>query len=295
MPAPIPRQRAVPAAESGQAQTGPAIGGPSGDSSGGITGDSSAAASTAVPGAVSEAVSDVTEAPRPQGTADDGKADDRPADAAPSAAQAPAHGTPTGHLTLLMIEDDPGGSPVVPELVDPTGKPIRVRTARNLTEAERLLTDDVHCILLDLALPAPARAGDGTDDELAVLKHVLRLAPHHAVLALTASGDTERGAEAVRVGAQDYLFRDELDGRLLSRAIRYAVARKRSDRAERKLTESKLRAQENARLERGLLPTPSWRAPRCASPPATAPAAPARCSAATSTTPCAPPTAPCTR
>ncbi len=245
-------------------------------------------------------VSGDVDAPRPQNTTGEATADGAdtgekadPAEAAPRAAH--AHATPAYHLTLLMIEDDPGGSPVVPELLDPTGKPIRVRTARNLTEAERLLTDDVHCILLDLALPAPARAADGTDDELAVLKHVLRLAPHHAVLALTASGDTERGAEAVRVGAQDYLFRDELDGRLLSRAIRYAVERKRSDRAERKLTESKLRAQENARLERGLLPTPSWRAPRSASPPATAPAAPARSSAATSTTPCAPPTGPCTR
>lgn len=47
-----------------------------------------------------------------------------------------------------------------------------------------------------------------------------------------------------------------MDGRLLSRAIRYAVERKRSDTAERRLSESKLRAQENARLERGLLPTP---------------------------------------
>jgi serine phosphatase RsbU (regulator of sigma subunit) len=85
---------------------------------------------------------------------------------------------------------------------------------------------------------------------------VLRLAPRHAVLALTASGDTERAARAVRVGAQDYLFRDELDARVLSRAIRYAVERKRADTAQFKLTESRLRAQENARLERGLLPTP---------------------------------------
>jgi serine phosphatase RsbU (regulator of sigma subunit) len=159
------------------------------------------------------------------------------------------------NLTLLLIEDDPAGSPIVPDLLDQAGKPIRVRTARNLTEAERLLTDDVHCILLDLALPAPGRAGDG-DDELAVLRHVLRLAPRHAVLALTASNDAERGAEAVRVGAQDYLFRDELDGRLLSRAIRYAVERKRSESAERRLAEGRLRAQENRRLERGLLPTP---------------------------------------
>jgi serine phosphatase RsbU (regulator of sigma subunit) len=164
--------------------------------------------------------------------------------------------TPT-NLTLLLIEDDPAGSPIVPDLLDQAGKPIRVRTARNLTEAERLLTDDVHCILLDLALSAPARAGDGEgDDELAVLRHVLELAPRHAVLALTSSSDAERGAEAVAVGAQDYLFRDELDGRLLSRAIRYAVERKRSDSAERRLAEGKLRAQENRRLERGLLPTP---------------------------------------
>jgi serine phosphatase RsbU (regulator of sigma subunit) len=169
---------------------------------------------------------------------------------------APANSTAAGTtLTLLLIEDDPAGWPIVPELLDSAGKPIRVRTARNLTEAGRLLTDDVHCILLDLALPAPGRAGDG-DDELAVLKHVLELAPRHAVLALTASGDAERGAEAVRVGAQDYLFRDELDGRLLSRAIRYAVERKRSDSAERRLAEGRVRAQENRRLERGLLPTP---------------------------------------
>jgi serine phosphatase RsbU (regulator of sigma subunit) len=176
------------------------------------------------------------------------------------------HPAPT-NLTVLLIEDDPAGALNVPELLDSAGKPIRVRAARNLTEAQRLLTDDVNCILLDLALPAPGRtpaeatgpgadSRTGGDEELSVLKHVLELAPRHAVLALTDSGDAERGAEAVRVGAQDYLFRDELDGRLLSRAIRYAVERKRSDTAERRLTESKLRAQENARLERGLLPTP---------------------------------------
>lgn len=193
MPVPVPRQRAIPAVESGQAQVAPATG---------VTSKES----------------------------------------------------PHTNLTLLLIQDDPGGSTVLPELLDWAGRPIRVRSARNLTEAERLLTDDVHCILLDLALPAPGRSDDS--DELAVLKHVLELAPRHAVLALTASGDAEGGADAVRAGAQDYLLRDELDGRLLSRAIRYAVERKRSDSAERRLAEGRVRAQENRRLERGLLPTP---------------------------------------
>ncbi|MFF5158999.1 PP2C family protein-serine/threonine phosphatase [Streptomyces sp. NPDC000348] len=225
MPAPVPRQRAIPAAESGQA--------PIAAPNGGAAQDSPETGATALRAADPS-----------QNTADRaGTAPDRAETAAPA------------HLTLLLIEDDPGGSPIVPELLDRSGKPIRVRTARNLTEAERLLTDDVHCILLDLALPAPGRAGDG-DDELAVLKHVLELAPRHAVLALTGADDAERGAEAVRVGAQDYLVRDELDGRLLSRAIRYAVERKRSDSAERRLAEGRVRAQENRRLERGLLPTP---------------------------------------
>ncbi|MEU6103736.1 PP2C family protein-serine/threonine phosphatase [Streptomyces flaveolus] len=228
MPVPVPRQRAIPAVECGQA---PAASPRSGRS----------------------------QEPAPLGT--------NPAENPTSQRENPTEKrekttdqrestTPT-NLTLLLIEDDPAGSPIVPDLLDQAGKPIRVRTARNLTEAERLLTDDVHCILLDLALSAPARTGDGEgDDELAVLKHVLELAPRHAVLALTSSSDAERGAEAVAVGAQDYLFRDELDGRLLSRAIRYAVERKRSDSAERRLAEGRLRAQENARLERGLLPTP---------------------------------------
>lgn len=159
---------------------------------------------------------------------------------------------PDNGLTLLVIGEDPAGSFNVPEMLDTEGNRVRIRTARNLTEAERLLTDDVQCILLDLALPGPKKA----EDELDALHAVLRLAPAHAVLVLTAVEDGERAAEAVRVGAQDFLFRDELDGRLLSRAIRYAVERKRSDLAQRQLTESRLRAQENARLERGLLPTP---------------------------------------
>lgn len=176
---------------------------------------------------------------------------------APSAPAAPAATTP---LTLLVIEDDPAGGLTVPEILDTDGHRIRLRTARNLTEAARLLTPDVHCILLDLALPDPGSRTTVTnaaaDDQLANLRSVLRIAPRHAVLVLTAEADAERAAEAVRVGAQDFLFRDELDGRLLSRAIRYAVERKRADIAQYKLAESKLRAQENARLERGLLPTP---------------------------------------
>ena len=228
MPAPVPQQRAAPAAETNR---GTAPGTAAGTDDGAAEGTTDGSAT---------------------------------GPSAKGATKATAKGTTKGTgLTLLVIEDDPAGTFTVPELTSAAGTRIRVRTARNLTEAGRLLTDDVDCILLDLALPTGARTGsrpaageDDAPDELATLKHVLHIAPHHAVLALTAADDVELAAEAVRVGAQDYLFRGELDKRLLSRAIRYAVERKRADIAQQQLTESRLRAQENARLERGLLPTP---------------------------------------
>ncbi|MFK0169071.1 SpoIIE family protein phosphatase [Streptomyces sp. NPDC090306] len=251
MPVPVPRQRAIPAVESGQAPASQTAEGPSREVAPHKNDTAERDARRTRPATTPTDLTAATSTPHPA-----------PAGSAPGARDGfgavPAHPPAVTHLTLLLIEDDPGGSPLVPELVDSAGNPIRVRRARNLTEAARLLTDDVHCILLDLALPAPNRSRDAEADadELSVLKHVLELAPRHAVLALTTSNDAERGTEAVRVGAQDYLFRDELDGRLLSRAIRYAVERKRSDSAERRLAEGRLRAQENARLERGLLPTP---------------------------------------
>ncbi|MEU9115916.1 SpoIIE family protein phosphatase [Streptomyces sp. NPDC048483] len=209
--------------------------------------------------------------PHQAGPVDDACADAAQTAVAPVAGNASSQGTDaavtvdgSGHgalpqgLTLLLIGEDPN-SPV-PEMWDWAGRAVRLRTARNLTEAERLLTDDVQCILLDLAPPEHADC-DTADpgcpgDELGALREVLRMAPAQAVLVLTSETDAERAAEAVRVGAQDYLFRDELDGAVLSRAVRYAVERKRADRAQHQLTESRMLAQENARLERGLLPTP---------------------------------------
>ncbi|MGW5563394.1 SpoIIE family protein phosphatase [Streptomyces tendae] len=277
MPVPVPRQRAIPAVECGQAPAASPDSGPSKEQA--PPGTHPAEHPTTrrenptekreKPTDTSPDTSTGTDSRTSTSTGTDSRTGTDTGAGRTHTDRTTQSAAPT-NLTVLLIEDDPAGSPIVPDLLDQAGKPIRVRTARNLTEAGRLLTDDVHCILLDLALsaPAPARTsadgggngnggGDAEDhDELAVLRHVLELAPRHAVLALTSSSDAERGAEAVAVGAQDYLFRDELDGRLLSRAIRYAVERKRSDSAERRLAEGRLRAQENRRLERGLLPTP---------------------------------------
>lgn len=152
-------------------------------------------------------------------------------------------------LTLLLIEDDPEDAYLVEELLADSDISPKITWARSLAEGRERLADDVQCVLVDLSLP------DAT--ELEALSQVLAMAPDTAVLVLTGLADAHVGVRAVSAGAQDYLVKQEVvDGRLLARAIRYAIERKRADVAQRELVEARLLSQENARLERGLLPVP---------------------------------------
>lgn len=78
-------------------------------------------------------------------------------------------------------------------------------------------------VLLDLILPDSAG--------LETVERVHRVAPHTPIIVLTHVDDELNAVEAVRRGAQDYLFKVQLDGLLVSRAIRYAMERKRVERA----------------------------------------------------------------
>jgi serine phosphatase RsbU (regulator of sigma subunit) len=74
------------------------------------------------------------------------------------------------------------------------------------------------------------------------------------VVATDPSG--EWAVEALSSGAQDVLDGGELDAALLARSIRYAVQRQRAEQAGRELREARILRDEQARLERGLAPTP---------------------------------------
>ncbi|MFD0528893.1 PP2C family protein-serine/threonine phosphatase [Kitasatospora arboriphila] len=120
---------------------------------------------------------------------------------------------------------------------------------------------DFNCVLLDLAAPAHGTQGGPAaehfpSDGLDGLRELRRRAPHVALVVLTDAAGAELGAAAVAIGAQDFLVKRETDGPLLARALRYAVERKRADESQRRLVEAELRGQENARLQRHLLPTP---------------------------------------
>jgi signal transduction histidine kinase len=142
-------------------------------------------------------------------------------------------------LGVLLIEGDPAGARLVrDELRAASPAPPELFFAPRLTEAIDLLADRalrgrVQVALLDLSLP-------GGLDGLGAL---VRAAPELPVVVLTSFADEQMGLAALELGAQDYLVKDQADGAVLYRALRYAVQRRRAD-------ENARRAAEEARVGR---------------------------------------------
>lgn len=81
-------------------------------------------------------------------------------------------------------------------------------------------------ILSDLNLPDSR----GIDTYTRLLRH----APETPIVILTGYGDDELAVQAVQLGAQDYLVKNELNGAVLARGIRYAIERQRLATAARR-------------------------------------------------------------
>jgi serine phosphatase RsbU (regulator of sigma subunit) len=151
-------------------------------------------------------------------------------------------------VPLVLVEDDDGDALIVSEQLAMVGVDEVPDRATTLAEALVLCDGFTGCILLDLALPDASGL-----DAVRALRDV---APEAAIVVLTGLKDDDHGASAVAAGAQDYLTKGSADGRLLMRAARYAVERRRAEAAALRLREATIREEENRRLERGLLPVP---------------------------------------
>ena len=161
--------------------------------------------------------------------------------------QAAASPASDDQVQVLLVEDDDGDALLVGELLREVGAAVVVRRARSLTQAKALVSDAA-CVLLDLGLP--------DSQGLNGLRQLLQLEPEAAIVMLTGQASEHLGEQAVRAGAQDYLVKGDVAGHQLNRVIRYAVERRRAEEAQRALHVAQILAQENARLERGLLPSP---------------------------------------
>jgi ActR/RegA family two-component response regulator len=137
-------------------------------------------------------------------------------------------------LQILLVEDNLGDAVYLQRAL------ARADTAHfTVTTAEWLSTalqvagmSPPDAVLLDLSLPD----SQGVDTVVAFLSSF----PHLPVLVLTGHDDMPTAINAVRVGAQDYLIKGEIQFRSLERSILYAIERKHADMVGKRLVSESL-------------------------------------------------------
>ena len=126
-------------------------------------------------------------------------------------------------INVLHIEDNPGDALLLRELLraaDATGFELAHadRLSSGLAKLDAQLFD---IVLLDMSLPDSS----GID----TFNRVREKWPHIPVIVLSGLDDEAAAMKTVHAGAQDYLCKDELNERMLTRCIRYAIERHRAD------------------------------------------------------------------
>ena len=124
-------------------------------------------------------------------------------------------------IHLLLVEDNPGDVRLVHEmLVDDRHQRFVLHVADRLEAAMTIMKEqDLTVILLDLQLPD----GSGLD----TLLKIHAIAPEIPVVVLSSIGDEALAISAVQHGAQDFLVKSHISAHLLTRALHYAIERKR--------------------------------------------------------------------
>src|SRR4029079_13362930 len=152
-------------------------------------------------------------------------------------------------LSVLLVEDDRGDAILVEELIADAAADITCTWAQSLSDAELgLAATHPDCVLLDLNLPDA--------NGMVALERIRGADPNIPIVVLTGLSDEHFGMSAVASGAQDYLVKGRVEAEMLRRLALHALECKRAEATAVALHASQLRAMENARLERGLSPSP---------------------------------------
>jgi signal transduction histidine kinase len=145
----------------------------------------------------------------------------------------------TENLRVLLVEDDPADAGLIRIALTDVDQSSGFELAwvDRLDKALISLAERVaDAILLDVNLP--------DSQGLSTVTRMVERAPSVPIIVLTGLADEVLTVQALQKGAQDYLVKDQIDGNLLNRTIRYAIERKRAEDEIRRL---------NAELERRVI------------------------------------------
>jgi two-component system, cell cycle sensor histidine kinase and response regulator CckA len=135
----------------------------------------------------------------------------------PSSPRTPARDGGSG--VVLLVEDIASHAAFVRGLLAETGWQV-VHVDTLAAALARLGIGGIDAVLLDLRLP--------DSDGLETLQAVCQVAAQLPIVVLTALQDRGLDAEALRLGAEDFLDKSDLERRILVRTLRHAHERKRA-------------------------------------------------------------------
>ncbi|MDA1190703.1 MAG: pentapeptide repeat-containing protein [Candidatus Poribacteria bacterium] len=122
---------------------------------------------------------------------------------------------------VLLVEDSSGDATIVKAWLDDIpATSFEVTVVGYMRDAiEHLKSSGVDVVLLDLGLPD----ANGLDS----VQQMHDAAPNVPLIIMTGTDDESTVANAIEIGAQDYLVKDYVNDQLLSHSIKFAVERQR--------------------------------------------------------------------
>jgi len=124
---------------------------------------------------------------------------------------------------LLIVEDDRQYAGLLAELLSSSLSDIEIMSLGTIDEAcRRIDRGGIDLVLLDLELPDA--------DGLEALERLYDCVNEIPIIVLTSRSDEDLALAALQNGAEDYLVKDAVDQRILTRSIRYALERHRGVR-----------------------------------------------------------------
>lgn len=142
-------------------------------------------------------------------------------------------GVSTEALCVLMVDDNPDDVLLFSNrLEDACTMPLKIDAASSLAAGLELLQEHVyHAVIYDINLP-DSKGAHG-------IEQILAARPACAIIALSGYQEQIMGHEALALGAEEYLCKQDADGPTLFRAICHGIERKNRElRFARMLTQS---------------------------------------------------------
>ena len=119
---------------------------------------------------------------------------------------------------ILLIEDNPGDTQLVRIYMKDAAFKYELFVADTFFEGMDILNKhEIDIVLLDLSLP--------DTQGFKTLNRFMETVTNIPVIVMTGVNNEIVGNQAVKAGAQDFLVKGQFDGKLLGRAIRYAIQR----------------------------------------------------------------------